>query len=312
MHASPPSSFPASELGVRFNDGVSIASAPYVVVAMHTPQYRDKADRLMASCVEHGLAIAMFEAPTVHQSMSIHGSVDLSFTKSSLIRYALQTFERPVLYIDSDMVVRERPRHIEELAGTTDLAIYNWLADPATDVWRPVVTRSPEGEEVRRYWAFDYAIDLYDPTQLMCTGMTQLWGRSQAALDLLNDWQAMIATYPTVADDECLDYAFNTRDNAGLRTEWLDKAYVRLPGWPHIRPIIAHPDPVSREATTDHIDHFIQRPRIDPSRAPGMPPPPNSFPRDAILDTHAGDLLLPVGEDEQLAKVGKLTTPFWF
>lgn len=311
MRASTPSSFPASQLDVRFNEGVSLASSPYVAVAMHTPLYRAMADRLMASCVKFGLALALFETPTVDQSISISGTADLSFTKPSLIRYALQAFGKPVLYLDSDMVLLARPQRIEDLAGKIDLAIYNWLADPYTDVWRPMAPQPPEEPNPSRFWAFDYAIDLYDPSQLMCTGMTQLWGQGQAALDLLTDWEAMIATYPGVADDECLDFTFNTRDNSGLRCEWLGKDYVRIPGWPYIQPVIGHPDPVSREAAAQHIADFIQRQRIDPERAAAMPPPAGAFPRNAVLDTKEGEVLLPIGDQQQLVRVGKLSRPFW-
>lgn len=308
MRGTPPS-FPASTSRVCLNESASLTDAPYVIATFHTPDYRAKADRLLASCVDHGLAIALYETPAVHRSLSANGSDDLSLTKPSFLLSALQTFERPVLYVDADVVFHERPLSIDALvARGVDFAVYNWLADTWNDIWHVEPIQIAEGVvDHSRYWGFNFAIDFYDPTQLMCSGMAQLWRPSQESLALLTDWQATIDAHVGAPDDVCLDYVFNTRDNARLRCEWLDKSYARMPGWPHVRPIIAHPDPVN-PSPSETVQANLKE-RIDFSRASLRPSrPPEALPRDAILDTQEG-MLLRI-ENNRLVRLGR--PPLWF
>ncbi len=272
-----------------------------LVVSLHTPDYRTKAGRLAASCAAFGLPTAFTEAPAVHPSISARGGAIGGPTKPALIRQALAASGEPVLWLDADMMVREQPEHLEALAGTCDLAIYNWLADDHTDAWRPL-----EGQS--RYWEFRHAIDYFDETQLFCSGGTQLWSATEAALALLDDWQAAIEAHPGVADDECLDFAFNNRDNTALRREWLRKDYVRLRWWPHVKPVIDHPDPTG-EGTPAHLPGTGQRKRFYPERAKIVMPPPGSIPRAAIIDVEEGWLLRRV--DDELVRVEPAKTTFW-
>lgn len=296
-------------LGLR-RTPVPPESAPYVIVAMHTPPYREKADRLFASCIRHGLPLALYEVPAVHRSISLNGVDDLSLTKCAFIESALEEHGKPVLYVDSDVIFHDRPVHLETLIPEVDFAVYNWMADAWNDVWEPVSVRPSHGEiSHTRFWAFHYAIHYHDPSQLICSGMTQLWAPSKAALDLLKDWQATIAAYPGVSDDECLDYTFNTRDNTALRYAWLGKDYVRMPGWPHVRPVVAHPDPVNAETLFVPIADILKRQRFDASRAPATPRPPEAFPRDVILDVQGKAIFRVVGNS--LQREGSLEAQFW-
>lgn len=280
----------------------------FVVVSLYTPDYREKAERLAASCTAFGLPTNLIEAPAVHASISRRGSGDLSLTKPVIISKALERWAKPVLWLDADMVIRERPERIESLAGHTDLAIYNWLADEHTDAWRPLANATPGKEGRPRFWEFRHAIDYFDQNQLFCSGGTQLWSPGEASAALLDDWQATIAAYPGVADDECLDFAFNNRDNTALRREWLGKDYVRLSWWPQVRPVIDHPD-MAGEGTPAHIPETGRRKRFYPERAKIVMPPPGSIPRAAIIDVEEGWLLRRV--DGGLVRVEPANRPFW-
>jgi hypothetical protein len=80
--------------------------AAFIVAAMFTPDYRHRAQRLAASLDSFGLAYALFEVPTVHRSISAKGEGDLTVSKPRFIRFALEQFAKPVLYVDADMVFR--------------------------------------------------------------------------------------------------------------------------------------------------------------------------------------------------------------
>lgn len=289
-------------------DDVRVSSAPFVVVSLHTPDYGPKVERLAKSCEVVRLPAAFIEAPTVHFSISRRGHADLGLTKPRIILQALERWKKPVLYLDADMVVRESLTQIEGLAGTCDLAIYNWLADPHTDAWKPVDGAAPGLHGRPRYWEFRHAIDYFDESQLFCSGGTQLWSPSKAALGLLDDWQATIAAHPGVADDESLDFTFNNRDNAGLRPHWLGKEYLRCSWWPHVRPVIEHPDPAG-ENEPEHIPDSAGRKRFYPERARIVLPPPGSTPRAAIIDVEEGWLLRRTNDG--LVRVEPAKTGFW-
>jgi hypothetical protein len=298
-------------LAVRRNEPFSSGAMPFLVVAMHTASHSDRADRLLASCRTAGLAATLQEVPAVHRSISPSGSSDMTLTKASFIRRAIEAHGRPVLYVDVDIVFRERPARLETFAASSDFAIYNWLADAWNDAWLPMPVRTEAGESfVKRFWKFSHAVDAFDPGQLVCSGAVQLWGPSVAALDLLDAWQRTIAAHPGVADDECLDFAFNNRDNGALRPTWLDKSHVRYPWWPHVRPVIDHPDPVGgSSAALKHMPERNGRKRFYPERARRPAPLPNAFPRWAILDVEQACLLRIV--NDAFVPVARVPEPFW-
>lgn len=70
---------------------------------------------------------------------------------------------------------------------------------------------------------------------------------------------------PIAADDECLDYAFNHLDptDVSLRTVWLDKSLLRMPWWPHAKPVILHPG-VPRAGNRTPLSELIGRQRFYP------------------------------------------------
>lgn len=287
----------------------SIAAAPFLVVTLHTAAFQQKARRLAASCRAMGLPLAIYEMPQAHCSIVRGGSSDPRLAKAAVIRSALDIFARPILFVDADMNFVRRPELLESIAGDCDFAVYNWLADPWNDAWKPF-GEEPTGRRISdiRYWEFRHAIDYYDPDQLLCSGGAQFWSPSLSARALLDDWQAALDEFPGAADDECLDFAFNNRDNSGLRRQWLDKDHVRCPWWPYVRPVIDHPDPTG-ERTPASIPEDGPRLRFYPERAGTMMPPPGSIPRAAIIDIVEGWLLRYI--DGRFVRVEPAGMPFF-
>lgn len=267
---------------------------PFIVCAMFTPAYRAMAERLLASLTRLDLAHALFEVDQVHRSISAKGEGDLSVSKPRFIRYLLERFEKPVLYVDADVVFRRAPKQIASLAkGTCDFAIYNWLADPMNDAWRP--------QPGTPLWRFYFSVDLTSDNQLMASGAVQFWRRSDAALALLSDWEQALRNHPRSEDDHCLDFAYNHGDRTGLRPRWLPKSYCRYAFWIYAQPVIDHPQfpaPASGHYQQLGSERF-DRARL--ARAEKEQP----FPRDAVVDANAKQLLRP--GPQGLTAIGPLT-----
>ena len=68
---------------------------------VHGPNMKDLADRLALSLEHLGLGHSLYQVPSVHKSISIRCSDDLSFCKPHFIRSALDQFNQPVLYIET-------------------------------------------------------------------------------------------------------------------------------------------------------------------------------------------------------------------
>ena len=258
-----------------------MAEAPFIVCSQFTPDYRGKRDRLAASLERFGLAHELMEVPQVHRSISPRGSADMAASKPRFITSMLKRFGKPVLYVDSDMVFRKRPDLITALcAQDCDFAIYNWLADPMNDAWRP----EPGG----RQWKFYFGVDVASDSQLMASGAVQLWRGSEAAFTLLADWEQSLLGHPRSEDDHCLDFAYNHGDRSTLKPHWLPKEYVRIGFWIYADPVIDHP-----ELPTPIIGHFEQlgsaRFRTAELRRVTKQTP---FPRDAIVDAENSNVPL--------------------
>jgi hypothetical protein len=291
-------------------DPRAFSSAPFLVVGVFTPAYQAKADRLMASCRALRLAGVFYRSPLIHNSVSPTGVADPAFTKPRFISQALETFGKPVLYLDADMVVKERPELFRTFPAKVDLAIYNWFGDRASDAWQPMEVTLPDGTlSGKRFWRLRNCIDYHDPAQLLASGATQFWNRTRPALELLEAWRQVLADFPGTADDECLDFAFNNRVNAGLRTHWLEKKYARYPWWPHVKPVIDHPDDVTALADRTTLAPVDERRRHYLERMETISPPANALPRWAVLDLEKR-LVLRV-ENGRFAVIGDLTQRFW-
>jgi hypothetical protein len=249
---------------------------------MFTPNYLHRAQRLLASLESFGQCYALFEVPTIHRSISIRGEGDLSVSKPRFIRFLLERFDRPVLYVDCDVVLRKPPKRITTLAKKAcDFAVYNWLADDCNDAWRP--------EPGTPLWKFYFRVDLTSQTQLMASGAVQFWRGTEAAFNLLTDWEQSLRNHPRSEDDQCLDFAYNHGDRAGLKPEWLPKPYCRYAYWIYAQPVIDHPQfpqPLSGQFHQLGSERFD---RAQLNRTDKRQP----FPRDMEIDTSARRLLKP-------------------
>jgi hypothetical protein len=270
------------------------AAAPFIACAMFTPSYLDGAQRLAGSLEQFGVSHALFMVPTVHRSISAKGEGDLSVSKPRFIRFLLERFGKPVLYLDCDMVLRREPSHITALARKEcDFAIYNWLADMQNDAWRP--------EPGTPLWKFYFRVDLASDSQLMASGAVQFWAPTDAAFTLLSDWEQSLANHPASEDDQCLDFAYNHGDRSGLKPHWLPKSYCRYGYWIYVQPVIDHPQfpaPVSsfyQQLGSERFDRTALR-RVEKDEP---------FPRELVVDAAHKRLLRP-GPDDSYEPAGPL------
>lgn len=258
------------------------AEAPFIACALFTPSYLGVAQRLAGSLEQFGLHHAMYMVPTVHRSISIKGEGDLSVSKPRFIRFLLERFAKPVLYLDCDVVLRREPTHITSLARKgCDFAIYNWLADMENDAWRP--------EPGTPLWKFYFRVDLASDSQLMASGAVQFWAPTDAAFTLLSDWEQSLANHPLSEDDQCLDFAYNHGDRTGLKPHWLPKSCCRYAYWIYVQPVIDHPQ---FPAPASGVYQQLGSERFDKSQLRRVEKD-EPFPRDWVVDAAQKQLLRP-------------------
>jgi hypothetical protein len=178
----------------------------------------------------------------------------------------------------------------------TEFAIYNWLADEHTDAYVAVELRGPDGQSVKpvdRFYRFSHSIDVYAPTQLICSGASQFYANTDRSRALLRTWAKVIDEHPGVADDQCLDWAFNFRISEAQRPKslWFDKAYARYLFWIFSRPVIDHPQfpAPGRPPAAPHVP-LPANPRFRAEAAEMRAEKP-LVPRDCLIDTHLKRLL---------------------
>ncbi len=274
-----------------------IAQAPFVVGAMISPSHAAFGERLAASCRAFALPLALFEVPGVHQSISPKGCDNLQFTKANFIHFLMERYQRPVLYLDADCVIAQRPAQITALlAAEVDFAIFNWLAEEHTEAYIPVqvTVREPQGTRVtdKRFYRFSHSIDRMSTSQLICSGAAQWYNNSAPARRLLAEWQALIRHSPRSADDQCLDFAFNNypANAPKIKTVWFDKSYARYSWWIYVKPVINHPEIPCAGALTVPIDQYADKQRVYWTATQPHPVQP-VIPRDCLIDTATSMLL---------------------
>jgi len=294
---------------------------------MMTPSHSYYGERLSESCRRHSLPLALFEVPVVHRSISVKGSDDLRFTKPNFIRFVLRRYRCPVLYVDVDCVIAQRPAYIDALrAADKDFAIFNWLAEVHTEAYVPAdVTRwdtLAKVATVTRFYRFSHSIDHLSDTQLLCSGAVQWYNTTSAALRLLDAWQSVIERSPRSADDKCLDYAFNNaspstqplsraqwvKDAQPLRAAWLPKPYARYAWWIYEEPVIDHPDIPSSGHGFVPLVELDGKPRIHES-ALRQNAVHYVFPKECLIDTESRTVLRLL--DGAWHTVGGFTVPLW-
>ncbi len=223
----------------------------YVIGALFTASYAEKAARLIASCEKLALPYAIYEAPAVHRSIGSRGVDDLCYTKPNFIHHLLTRHRKPILYVDADCEIISEPKLIDHLVGAAcDFAIYNKYADQEyTPTFARVEVRMhPDQPPIKnRFLRFFGETRWYTTNQLKSFGCVQLYRNSIAARALLSKWHQTIADFPGSGDDRCLDFAFNNLSRRSWQTwrmkvHWLPASYARLSYWIFTKPIINHPD----------------------------------------------------------------------
>jgi hypothetical protein len=306
MTAAFPIPFTASRVIAR----ESQPESPFLVAAMATPDYAERASRLARSCRDVGVPFIIVEVPSVDRSISEKGSSDPTHTKSNFVHSLLDEHQRPILYVDVDCVFTSYPTLIRRIAGNADFAIYNWFADEHTDGFDPVDVRMASGEiNHRRFYQFAQAVDHYAPEQLTCSGCVQFWGNTAAARQLLARWHETIRRFPGSADDPCLDFAFNNYGREiGVSPVWLPKAYARYPWWIYVKPVVDHPERTSLGTGFKPIPEVNGQKRYYLERAE-VRREVRLFPRDCIIDVEERMVLKPVGD--KLVPISPTDQNFW-
>ncbi|MBX9773966.1 MAG: tetratricopeptide repeat protein [Xanthobacteraceae bacterium] len=287
----------------------------YLVATLFTQSYARKCQALRASCSQFELPFIACEVAAVHQSISVWGGDDPASTKAAMIYWALERYQKPVLYIDCDCEIRSDPTLIDTVvAEGHDFAAYNWLADMCTDGFSPISLRVGNATVVDRFYQLSVHVDHYATDQLMVSGAVQLYAPTSAARALLAQWQQTILSTPGALDDGCLAFAFNNANdrNINLRPFWLPKAYARYPWWITERPVIEHPDqPNDRDdqevwknirARTGKDRVYLEKTMLQPPTRPCK--------GNYVIDTQELDVYC-VDQSGQLISAGRKVDAVW-
>jgi hypothetical protein len=228
-----------TSLSMQLREGAEHSKNNFLFISMYTESYAHLAKRLANSMKIHGLPFAIYEVPTVHNSISEKGSNDLSYTKSNFIRNVISRTNKNIIYIDCDCEIKKFPSLFFEIASNHDFAIYNWLSSQENNVYLPYQI----DENSATLYKYSHSIQPACDTQLICSGAVQFWANNKASIELLKYWQNIIENNKGAADDYCLDFSFNNfdRERNNLRYYWLPKSYARYAWWIFEQPVIDHP-----------------------------------------------------------------------
>jgi len=285
----------------------------FVVGAMLTRSHAHFGARLAASCRAHAIPLALFEVPCVHRSISAAGVEDLRYTKANFVHFLLERYGCPVLYLDADCEIVQKPLFMQELLDTqVDFSIFNWFAVEHTEAYVPAAINTADVQRTgaNRFYRFSHSVEVMSDTQLFCSGAVQWYNHTDAARHLLETWHGVIARAPGRADDKCLDLAFNNypSDAPRLKASWLDKRHARYAWWIYERPVIDHPEfPSSGEGFTqlDTVDGMPRFHRAELRQAGVVP----VFPKDCLIDSDTRTLLRLV--EGTWRAVGPVSVPLW-
>tara|TARA_B100001121_G_C18646673_1_gene602025 strand:+ start:590 stop:1483 length:894 start_codon:yes stop_codon:yes gene_type:complete len=220
----------------------------FIIISFFTENYIDKADRLIKSLNNFDLSYKIYKIPNIHFSKSIKGNNDISYSQPSLILDCIESLNSSVLYVDVDMVFREKPRKIFYFEkNQIDFAIYNWFEDKDNDAFQPVKA-TIKGKSYT-FYKRTHSIDYFNEsdTQLYSSGGVSFHSKSKLSKKILNEWMKNISLYPKSPDDQTLDFTYNNikNDLKKIKTFWLDKSYCRCRFWIFTKPVIDHPDNIS-------------------------------------------------------------------
>lgn len=226
----------------------------FLVVSFFTQSYKNKAQRFVESVENFKLNYKVFEIPTIHYSKSNKGSYDINYCMPKLILKVIEKYNVPILFLDVDMVITEKPQLIFDInKKKIDFAIYNWFDDPENDGYLPIKLDidTNKGKISKKFYINSLGVKLInDPKkdrQLFSSGGVAYFSNRSISIRLLNEWLENIKRYPKAPDDQLLDYTFNytTGVKKDLNVEWLTKSYCRVHWWIFDRPVINHPSNLS-------------------------------------------------------------------
>jgi hypothetical protein len=288
-------------------------NSSFVVCAMLSPdqRYYKYAERLTSSCEKYRLPYRIYEVPGVHISINLKGTENLAYTKANFIAFAMEQLPgKSILYVDVDFLFVDFPAKMAEASKAEyDFAIYNWLSDRHNEAYLPVRNKKYWENKDGHYYEYVHHIAYYCKEQLMCSGGVQFYNNSPQAKAFLERWQNIISLNPHSADDECLDYVYNNlrMEKINVKALWLDKSYIRMPWWPHIKPVILHPGfPMAADRAPITEASYRKRfyPELCQTKKDDF-----YFPRDYIIDTKK-NLLFKV-EDSRIIHSQPVLQKFW-
>jgi hypothetical protein len=299
---------------VFLEDLAGLDRTGYAVCAFFTggDGFERYARRLAGSCRQFGLPHSLWRAPAIHNSITLRGTGDLRFTKPAFIAFQMDRLAGAgVVYLDVDTLYVAEPRFLADARATGhDFAVYNWLADPHNETYLPVTGRLSPPPGAPDLYRFHHRMEWRSTDQLVCSGLHQYYGPTPAARALLADWYQAIARNARAADDFCLSFAYNNppAGRPALKPLWLDKACVRLPWWPHVEPVLLHPDLPALAQPFVPIDESSGRRTVYLDRCTPNGTTP-VLPRDAVVDVRTGTIgrLL----DGKLQPTGRYPGRFW-
>lgn len=282
----------------------------FSVISMFTASHESHATRLKASLDKFKLNYNLYQVPSVHQSISTKGTDDLTYCKPNFIYNVMTDLNQPVLYVDTDIVVREFPAKIDELLDqNVDFAAYNWLADSSNAAYEPITINANGQSFTKRFYRCSHRVDLQSSSQLICSGAMQFYRNSEYGIKLLEGWLNSVRRWPSIADDELLDYAFNFSDyRSAIKTSWLGKEYCRYGWWINTRPVLDHPELPEGGGVERSFARVTGQQRFDAAQvkkrlSQGV------FPQELFIDVESKTLFAPAGNS--LLPVRQFTDSLW-
>ena len=171
------------------------SSQKFLIISFFTKNLEYKAKRLSDSLEKLDLNYKIFEIPEIHFSKSMKGTSNLNYWQPKLILDALDEYQMPVLYVDSDIVFVKYPKKIFDLDDQKiDFAIYNWFEDFENDGYKPIQLKIDNQNEdlitTKRFYVYSHSMDFINKkeNQLYSSGAVSYLSNSSNSLKFLNKW----------------------------------------------------------------------------------------------------------------------------
>ena len=270
----------------------------YIFISMFTIEYFEYAKRFEKSLVKFNLPHLIFKTPNVHSSISNKGKDNSIYTKSNLIKYAMEITSKSIIYIDCDCEIKDTPYLLINSFENIDFAVFNWLSGEGNQTYLPYT--APELKST--YFKPGHSIEYLSKDQLICSGAVQYWKNDIKSKALLDFWQESIISNLGIADDHCLDYAYNNFNKYHIEALWLPKSYARYAWWIFDQPVIDHPQIPSTSQQEKNIANRINATELIPTHS-------NELKGNILIDSDA--LKIYTFENENIIKTDNLLKPIF-